>query len=91
MNIWVIPKSFKKNCVAKKSFIVPWPKKKISDKENKHVLKVRDKCEMKAMKFYQNLCSKCDVLLLSDLFEKLRNSILKNMDYVHVIIWAHQV
>ena len=77
---------FQEELCSKEKFYSSLTEKKISDKENKHVLKVRDKCEMKAMKFYENLCSKCDVLLLSDLFEKLRNSILKNMDYVQVII-----
>ena len=36
------------------------------------------KFEMKAMKDYHDLYSKCDVLLLSDVFEKMRNNSLKN-------------
>ena len=33
---------------------------------------------MKTVKDYHNLCLKCDVLLLADVFEKLRNNSLKN-------------
>ena len=33
---------------------------------------------MKTVKGYHNLCLKCDVLLLADVFEKLRNNSLKN-------------
>ena len=32
---------------------------------------------MKKMKDYHNLCLKCDVLLLADVFEKFRNDSLK--------------
>ena len=38
-----------------------------------------------------NLYSKCDVLLLAEVSEKCRNNSLKIMDYVWVIIWAHQL
>ena len=31
------------------------------------------------MKDYPNLCLKCDVLLLSDVFEKFRSNNLKNL------------
>ena len=41
---------------------------------------------MKTMKDYHDLYLKCDVLLLADVFEKFRNSSLKIMDYVQVII-----
>ena len=37
------------------------------------------------MKDYHDLCLKCDVLLLADVFEKLKNSSLKNC-YALVII-----
>ena len=30
MNIWVIFKILKKNCLAKESFIVPWPTEKLA-------------------------------------------------------------
>ena len=45
---------------------------------------------MKTMKYYDELELKCDALLLV-VFEKLKNSSLKTMDYVQVIIWAHQL
>ena len=37
------------------------------------------------MTYYHDLCLKCDVLQLADVFEKFRNNSLKNMDYVQVI------
>ena len=43
---------------------------------------------------YHDLCSKCDALLLADVFEKFTNSRLKNQkikDYVQVVIWMHQL
>ena len=40
---------------------------------------------MKTMKDYHRLYLKCDALLLA-VFEKFRNSSLKTMDYVRVII-----
>ena len=33
---------------------------------------------MKTMKDYHDLCLKCDVLLLADVFETFRNNSLKN-------------
>ena len=41
---------------------------------------------MKTMKDGHNLYLKCDVLFLANVFEKFRNSSLKIMDYVRVII-----
>ena len=41
---------------------------------------------MKIMKNYDNLPLKCDVLLLTDVFEKFRNSSLNIMGYTWVII-----
>ena len=52
--------------------------KKISDKEYEHVLKVLNKFEMKTMKNYHDLCLKCNVLLLADVFEIFRNNSLRN-------------
>ena len=50
----------------------------ISDKEYEHLLKVRNKFEIKKMKNYHNLYLKCDVLLLADVFEEFRNNSLKD-------------
>ena len=51
MNILWILKSLKKNCLAKKKFIVPGLQttRKITDKENGHALNVWNKFEMKKM------------------------------------------
>ena len=43
---------------------------KISYKEYGHVLKVWDRFEMKTIKVYHDLYLKCDVLLLTGVFEK---------------------
>ena len=51
---------------------------KNSDKEYENALKVWDRFLMKRIKDYHNLCLKCDILLLADVFEKFRNSSLKN-------------
>ena len=50
--------------------------KKNSDKE--YALNVRNKCDMKTIKHYDDLHLKCDVLLLADVFKKFRNNNLKN-------------
>ena len=43
-------------------------RKRISDKECEHIIKVWNKFEMKTIKDYQDLHLKCDVLLLTDFF-----------------------
>ena len=48
--------------------------RKISDKENEHVLNVLNKFKMKMMKDYHDLYLKCDVLLQTDAFEIFRNN-----------------
>ena len=50
--------------------------KNISDKEN--ALNVWNKFERKTTKDHHDLYLKCEVLLLADMFEKFRNSSLKN-------------
>ena len=75
---WVILKGLKKNCLAKKTFIIPLPIKKTSGKECKHVSNVWNNFKMKKMKDYHNLYLKCDVLLLADVFEKFKDNSLKN-------------
>ena len=48
--------------------------RKITDKEYEHVLNVWKNFEMKTMKDYHDLYLKCDILLISDVFEKLINN-----------------
>ena len=62
----------------KETFYSSLTGKKISDKEYKHGLNVLNKFEVKTMKYYHDLYLKCDILLLADVFEKLRNNSLKN-------------
>ena len=67
---------------------------KIGHNEYEHVLKVWNTFQIKTMRDYHDLCSKCDALLLTDVFEKFTNSRLKNQkikDYVQVVIWMHQL
>ena len=71
-------KKFKEELPSKKKFYSSLTDKKISDKEHEHVFQVWNKFEMKIMKDYQDLHLKCDVLLLTDVFEKFRNNSLKN-------------
>ena len=71
-------KTLKKNVLAKKGFIVPRPETKISDKKYEHVLNVWNVFEMETMKDYHELYLKCELLFLPDVFEKFRNSGLKN-------------
>ena len=46
--------------------------------EYEHVVKVWDRFEMKTMKDYHNFYLKCDVLLLTYVFEKPRKSSIRN-------------
>ena len=61
-------------------------KKKISNEDYEHALKVWNTFEMQSMKDYFDLHLKSDLLLLADTFEKIRNSSSKIMDYALVII-----
>ena len=69
---------FKEQLASKEKFYSSLTGKKISDKENDHVLKVWNKFEMKKMTDYHDLYLKCDILLLAGVFEKFRNNSLKN-------------
>ena len=69
---------FKEELLCKKKFYTSLTDRKITDKEYDHVLNVWKKLEIKTMKNYHDLNLKCDVLLLADVFEKLRNNSLKN-------------
>ena len=77
MGIWAVLESFKKNCRAKKNFIVLWWLKKLVRK-SMSIFRVWDRLEMKTMKNYYDLYLKCDVLLLSDVLKQFRNSSMKN-------------
>ena len=68
----------KKRVPIKEKFYSLLTGKKLSDKENEHVVKVWDRFEMKTMKDYHDFYLKCNVLLLADVFEKVRNNSLKN-------------
>ena len=74
VSVWVVLKNPKKDCQAKKSFVVCWQVIKISNKEHEHFVNVWEIFEMKTMKDYHYLCVKWDVLLL----EKFKNSCLRN-------------
>ena len=52
--------------------------RKITDKEHEHVLNVWNKFEMKTMKDYHDFYLKCGVLLLVNMFKKIRKNSLKN-------------
>ena len=64
--------------LTKEKFCSSFTHKKISDKEYDRVVKVCFRSEIKTMKYYHGLYLLCDVLLLADVFQKFRNSSLKN-------------
>ena len=68
---------FKEELPSKEKFYSLLTVKRISDNEYDHVLNVCDVFEMKTMKDYHDRYLKHDALLLADVFEKFRNSILK--------------
>ena len=68
---------FKEELRSIEKFYSSLTNKKLSDKDYGHVLKVSNTFEMKKMKDHHELYLKCDVLLLA-VFEKFRNSSLKN-------------
>ena len=69
---------FKEQLASQEKFYSLLIGKTISDKDYEHVFKVWNKFDMKAMKDYHELYLKCDVLLLADVFENVRNNNLKN-------------
>ena len=69
---------FKEKLTSKEKFYSSLTSKKISSKEYEHVLKVWNKFGMKTIKDHHGLYLKCDVLLLADVFEQIKNSSLKN-------------
>ena len=79
---------FKEQLSSKDLFYSLVTAKKVSDKG--YVLNVLEKLEMKTMRGYHNLYLKYNVLLSAYVFEKFRKNRLKIMDYVGIIIRAHQ-
>ena len=77
---------WKEKLPSKETFYSSLTGKKNSDKGREHALNVWDRFELKKTKDFHDFYLKCDVLLLADVFEKFRNSSLKNMGYVRVII-----
>ena len=69
---------FKEQLPSKEKFYNSLTGKNVSDKECQHVLKVRNKFDMKTMEDYRDLYLKNSVLLLADVFEKFRINSLKN-------------
>ena len=71
---------FKEQLPSKEKFHSSLAGKKISDKDYENALKVWNAFEMKTMKCFDDFYLKCDVLLLTDVFEKQKLKIgsLKN-------------
>ena len=69
---------FKKDLPWKEKLYSSLTSKNIIDKGYNYVLNVWNKSEMKTMKNYHDLYLKCDVLSLTDAFEKFMNNSLKN-------------
>ena len=72
---------FKEEFSSNETFPSLLTSKDISDKKYEAVLKIWDRIEMKFKKDYHDLLKKCDVLLLADVFENVRNSSLKIVGY----------
>ena len=69
---------FKEQLPSKEKFYNSLTGQNVSDKECQHVLKVRNKFDMKTMEDYRDLYLKNSILLLADVFEKFRSNSLKN-------------
>ena len=69
---------FKERFPSKENFCSLLTDKKFFDKEYEHIVKVWNRFKMKTINDYHDLYLKCDVLLLADLFEKIRNLSVKN-------------
>ena len=52
---------FEEELPSKEKFYISMTKKKVTDKEYAHVLKVWNKFDMKTMKDYHDLYLKCDI------------------------------
>ena len=67
---------FKEELQSKEKFYSLLTGKEISDNVYEHVLKVWNTFQMKTMKDYHDLYLKYNVLLLADVFGKIRNNTL---------------
>ena len=70
----MILKSLKKNFLAKEI----WPIKKLLTGNMSIIFIVLSKFEMNRMKDYHYLYLKCEILLLANVFEKMRNKSLND-------------
>ena len=59
---------FKEKLPSKEKFYSSLTYKKNNDKEYEHVCNPWNKFKMKTMKEYHDLCLKCNILLLADVF-----------------------
>ena len=72
-------KKLKEELLSKENFYSSLTDRKITGKEYEHVFSVWKKFEIKTKKNY-HLYVECDILLLADSFEKVRNNSLKNYE-----------
>ena len=70
--------NFYEKLPSKKNFYSSLSDKGIRYKKYQHVFEVWNKFEMKTMKDYHDLYLKCDILLLADVFEKIRSRCLES-------------
>ena len=77
---------FEEKLLSKEKFYSFLTVKKNGDKDYGHAPNVWNAFEMKKTKEHQHFNLKCGVLLLADVFEKIRSNSLKIKDYTQVII-----
>ena len=74
----------------KKDFHSELNNKDITDKDYEHYQKVWEVFEIKNLGEYHDLYVQCDTLLLADVFENFKTSVLKYMDLILFIFGLHQ-
>ena len=72
-------KKLKEELLSKEKFYNSLTYRKITGKKYEHVLNVWEKFEIKTKKNYR-LYVECDIFLLANAFEKVRNNSLKNYE-----------
>ena len=75
-------KTFKDELPTREKFHSLLRGKETNNKEYIHVLKVWNKFGMKTIIDYRDLYLRCNVLLLVDVFEKVRNNSIKNYAFI---------